>query len=93
MPGSKILHMGRGEPKAVDIEVEFRQGNKRKFLTRVRGMEEYGIDGTVLARDVSHRFACRAPSRTGSGGAEEGAGGNASRPPEQGDRGSALLIG
>ncbi|EJK49934.1 hypothetical protein THAOC_31138 [Thalassiosira oceanica] len=58
MPGSKIIHMGRGEPKAVDIEVEFRQGNKRKFLTRVRGMEEYGIDGTVLARDVSHRFAC-----------------------------------
>jgi len=33
MPGSKILHMGRGEPKAVDIEVEIRQGNKRKFLT------------------------------------------------------------
>ena len=58
MPGSKILHIGRGEPKSVDIEVEFRQGNKRKFLTRVRGMEEYGIDGTVLSRDVSHRFAC-----------------------------------
>ncbi|EJK69667.1 hypothetical protein THAOC_09050 [Thalassiosira oceanica] len=102
VPGAAPAASGRSAPAgaglrlcqvSVDIEVEFRQGNKRNFLTRVRGMEEYRIDGTVLARDVSHRFACRAPSRTGLGGAEEGAGGNASRPPEQGDRGSALLIG
>ena len=37
---TKILHMGRGEPKAVDIEVEFHQGNKRKFLPRVKWIEE-----------------------------------------------------
>lgn len=58
MPGSKILNLARGEPKPVDIEVEFRQGNKKKFLTRIRGMEEYGIDAELLCNDVSTRFAC-----------------------------------
>mmetsp|Transcript_12892 Transcript_12892/g.23162 ORF Transcript_12892/g.23162 Transcript_12892/m.23162 type:complete len:812 (-) Transcript_12892:42-2477(-) len=58
MPGSKILNLGRGGPKPVDIEVEFRQGNRRKFLTRLRGMEEYGVEGEALCRDVAHRFAC-----------------------------------
>mmetsp|Transcript_32158 Transcript_32158/g.67599 ORF Transcript_32158/g.67599 Transcript_32158/m.67599 type:complete len:796 (-) Transcript_32158:293-2680(-) len=58
MPGSKILQLGRGGPKPVDIEVEFRQGNRRKFLTRIRGMEEYGVDGEKLSQDVAHRFAC-----------------------------------
>eukprot|EP00580_Thalassiosira_gravida_P019492 CAMPEP_0201673770 /NCGR_PEP_ID=MMETSP0494-20130426/35503_1 /ASSEMBLY_ACC=CAM_ASM_000839 /TAXON_ID=420259 /ORGANISM="Thalassiosira gravida, Strain GMp14c1" /LENGTH=796 /DNA_ID=CAMNT_0048155761 /DNA_START=135 /DNA_END=2525 /DNA_ORIENTATION=- len=58
MPGSKILNLGRGGPKPVDIEVEFRQGNRRKFLTRLRGMEEYGVEGETLCRDVAHRFAC-----------------------------------
>ena len=58
MPGSKILKLARGEPKSVDIEVEFRQGNRKKFLTRLRGMEEYGIDAEVLSNDVSQRFAC-----------------------------------
>ena len=58
MPGSKILSLARGEPKPVDIEVEFRQGNKKKFLTRIRGMEDYGIDAELLSNDVSQRFAC-----------------------------------
>ncbi|KAL3780317.1 hypothetical protein ACHAWO_010104 [Cyclotella atomus] len=58
MPGSKILHLSRGEPKPVDIEVEFRQGNKKKFLTRIRGMEEYGVNAELLCNDVSTRFAC-----------------------------------
>ena len=58
MPGSKILHLGRGEPKPIDIEVEFRQGNRKKFLTHIRGMEEYGVDGVALSQDVSRRFAC-----------------------------------
>ena len=64
MPDSKILHLGRGEPKSVDIEVEFRQGNRRKFLTRLRGSEEYGIDGRMLSQDVSHRFACSSTVET-----------------------------
>merc|ERR1712183_215736 len=68
MPGSKILHLGRGEPKPVDIEVEFRQGNKKKFLTRLRGMEEYGIYGKTLSQDVSHRFACSSSVETDPAG-------------------------
>ncbi len=60
MPGSRIVKIGRGAPPSVNIEVENRQGNKRKFLTRIRGMEEYGIDGKLLSNDVSHRFACSA---------------------------------
>lgn len=64
MPGSKILHLKRGKPAPVDIEVEFRQGNRRKFLTRIRGMEEYGVEGESLSQDVSHRFACSATIET-----------------------------
>lgn len=64
MPGSHIVKIGRGAPPTVDIEVENRQGNKRKFLTRIRGMEEYGIDGKSLSNDVSHRFACSASAET-----------------------------
>jgi translation initiation factor 2D len=60
MPGSVIVKIGRGPPPSVDIEVENRQGNKKKFLTRIRGMEEYGLDGESLSNDVSHRFACSA---------------------------------
>ena len=62
--GSKILDLGRGGPKPVDIEVEFRQGNRRKFLTRLRGMEEYGIAGEALSQDVSQRFACSSSIET-----------------------------
>lgn len=58
MPGSKIVNLARGEPKPVEIEVEFRQGNKKKFLTRIRGMEDYGIGAELLSNDVSQRFAC-----------------------------------
>ena len=64
MPGSRILNLAKGEPKPVDIEVEFRQGNKKKFLTRIRGMEEYGIDAELLSNDVSQRFACSSSVET-----------------------------
>ena len=64
MPGSRIVRIGRGAPPSVNIEVENRQGNKRKFLTRIRGMEEYGIDGKSLSNDVSQRFACSASVET-----------------------------
>ena len=64
MPGSKILQIRRGAPKLVEIEVEFRQGNKRKFLTHLRGFEEYGIGGEDLAQEVSHRFACSSSIET-----------------------------
>ena len=59
MPGSVIIGMKRGEPNKVLVEVECRQ-NRRKFITRVRGLEEYGIHASDFAHDVSKRFACSA---------------------------------
>jgi translation initiation factor 2D len=56
MPGSKITSLQKGAPPKVGIEVSMRQS--RKFVTRVRGMEEYGIDGPVLSKDISKRLAC-----------------------------------
>ena len=56
LPGSRMIQLGRGKPPMVMIEVSMRQS--RKFVTRVRGMETYGIDGATLCREVSHRFAC-----------------------------------
>ena len=64
MPGSKVLRLGRGHPTPIEIDVEFRQGNRKKFLTHIRGMEEYGVDGTSLSQDVSHRFACSSTIET-----------------------------
>ncbi|EJK55894.1 hypothetical protein THAOC_24313, partial [Thalassiosira oceanica] len=88
MPRSKILHMGRGEPRSVDIEVEFRQGNKRKFLTRVGGMEEYGIDGTSWRGTFrTGLHAATAPSQILSGMGGDRLPG----PPDQGDCGSVLV--
>ena len=59
MPGSNIVSMKRGKPAKVSFEVEARQ-NRKKFITRVRGLEEYGINGTDFANDVAKRFACSA---------------------------------
>ena len=64
MPGSQILNLSRGGPKLVEIEVEFRQGNRKKFLTRLRGVEEYGIEAAALSQDVARRFACAATVET-----------------------------
>ncbi len=57
MPGSVITSMKRGEPPKVSFVVESRQ-SKRKFVTRVRGLEEYGVNPEHFANDVSKRFAC-----------------------------------
>ena len=59
MPGSVIVGMKRGKPPMVSIEVESRNGRK-KFTTRIRGLEDYGIDSSDFANDVSKRFACSA---------------------------------
>ena len=56
MPGSKIMTMKRGSPPAIHIEVEAR--TKKKFITRVRGLEHYFIDPSTFANDVSKRLAC-----------------------------------
>jgi translation initiation factor 1 (eIF-1/SUI1) len=56
MPGSKIIKLARGTAPKVQMEVTMRQG--KKFVTRLRGIEEYGIDGEYFCKDVSRRFAC-----------------------------------
>lgn len=57
MPGSKITKLARGVPPKVQIEVSKRSG-RNKFSTRLRGIEEYGIDGNDFCHDVMKRFAC-----------------------------------
>lgn len=57
MPGNQIVKLGRGTPPQVSIEVSLRQGRK-KYATRVRGLEDYGIDPVAFSKDVQRRFAC-----------------------------------
>jgi translation initiation factor 2D len=56
MPGNRIVKLGRGPPPQISIEVEQRQS--KKFVTRIRGLESYNIDGRVFCKDVCQRFAC-----------------------------------
>jgi translation initiation factor 2D len=57
MPGNHIAKLGRGKPPQVLIEVSLRQGRK-KYSTKVRGLEDYGIDPVAFLREVTKRFAC-----------------------------------
>jgi translation initiation factor 2D len=57
MPGNHIAKLGRGKPPQVWIEVSLRQGRK-KYSTKVRGLEDYGIDPVAFLREVTKRFAC-----------------------------------
>jgi len=41
------------------IEVERRQ-NRKKFVTRIRGLEEYQINAAKFSNDAFKRFACSA---------------------------------
>ena len=56
MPGNHIRKLGRGSPPKVSVEVSLRQG--RKYITRVRGLEDYDIDPVAFSKDVTKRFAC-----------------------------------
>ena len=56
MPGNVILQMHRGTPPLVTITVTKRQN--RKFITRVRGVEHYGINAMQFKNDISQRLAC-----------------------------------
>ncbi|KAL3939076.1 MAG: hypothetical protein SGARI_001502 [Bacillariaceae sp.] len=58
MPGSKITTLAKGTPPKVTIEVSRRQSNK--FVTRVRGLEEYGIDPRYFCKDAKQRLAISA---------------------------------
>jgi len=56
MPGNRILRLGRGVPPLITIEVQKRQS--KKFVTYVRGLEDYDIEAPAFGKDVSYRFAC-----------------------------------
>jgi translation initiation factor 2D len=62
MPGSRITKLRKGQPPKVEIEVSMRQS--RKFVTRVRGLEDYGVDPNYVSKDVAKRFACSATVET-----------------------------
>jgi len=62
MPGSKITKLAKGTPPKIEIEVSRRQSNK--FVTRVRGLEDYGIDAAYFSKDVAKRLACSASIET-----------------------------
>lgn len=55
MPGSKIIQLSKGSPPKIEIDVSRRQS--KKFVTRVRGLERYGIDPAYFAKDISKRIA------------------------------------
>lgn len=55
---SQIIRLGRGKPPMVLLEVSL--ARSKKYVTRIRGMEMYGVPATVLAKDISSRFACAA---------------------------------
>jgi translation initiation factor 2D len=57
-PGNRIVQLGRGKAPTVQVEVVMRQS--KKFITRVRGLEAFGIDPVQFSKDVAHRFACSA---------------------------------
>lgn len=57
-PGNRIIQLGRGKAPTVQVEVVMRQS--KKFITRVRGLEAFGLDPINFSKDVAHRFACSA---------------------------------
>ena len=56
MPGNRVIKLGRGAPPKVRIEVYRRQS--KKFCTKVRGMELYGVNPQELRQHLAQRFAC-----------------------------------
>jgi translation initiation factor 2D len=63
MPGNRIVRMGRGKAPSVLIEVSRRQSNK--FVTRIRGLEQYGINPSHFSREAATRFALAATVEEG----------------------------
>jgi translation initiation factor 1 (eIF-1/SUI1) len=57
---NQIIKIGRRKPPKVLIEVGRVKSRKKKLATRLRGVEAYGIDPQLLAKDISIRLACSA---------------------------------
>ena len=64
MPGNQVQKVAKGNPPKVHIEVSMRQS--KKFITKLRGMETYGVNGPLLAKDIGRRLACQATVETTS---------------------------
>ncbi|CAB9514970.1 Eukaryotic translation initiation factor 2D [Seminavis robusta] len=64
MPGNKVTKLAKGKPPKVQVEVSMRQS--KKFVTKIRGMETYGVNGQLLAKDIGKRLACQATVETQS---------------------------
>ena len=56
MPENDIIQIANGKAPEIKMEVYRRGGSK--FVTRLRGLENFGIDSAEFANEVSHRFAC-----------------------------------
>jgi translation initiation factor 2D len=52
----QIIRLGIGKHPVITIEVARRQS--KKFVTKVSGLEAFGIDPDAFAKDASHRFGC-----------------------------------
>jgi translation initiation factor 2D len=62
----QIIRLGIGKHPVITIEVTRRQSNK--YVTKVTGLEAFGIDPDAFAKDASHRFACSSSVTTPNGG-------------------------
>jgi translation initiation factor 2D len=56
MPGNHVLKLARGIPPLVEIEVSRR--STKKYVTHVRGLEQYNVHPPTFCKDVMLRFAC-----------------------------------
>ena len=79
MPGSKITKLAKGTPPKVEVEVSMRQS--KKFVTRIRGLEDYAIDPQYFCKDVTKRLACSGSVETDPVGRAVPSSGNTPRHP------------
>lgn len=58
MPGNRVIRLGRGHPPKVTVEVLQRQS--KKYVTKIRGLEFYGISSPEFRQLCATRLACAA---------------------------------
>jgi len=78
MPGSHVLKLGRGTPPKVQIEVVKRQS--KKFVTRLRGLEEYLGGGSVVEPSIFCKVISKRLAISGSVDSDPASSGRAALP-------------